>query len=108
MQGAAGAVESLGAHAGPGGGGNGVLQFLGEGAAMAPPPVALLMTAVLTTRYDKPPDGPVARGGGGGGGGGGDYWCAPTESATPTRRLPVYIFRLSLGASASCSSIDAV
>lgn len=56
VQGAAGAVESLGRTLGPVWG-NGLLQFLGEGAAYASAALALLMTAVLTTRYDKPPEG---------------------------------------------------
>ena len=56
VQGAAGAVESLGRTLGPVWG-NGLLQFMGEGAAYASAALALLMTAVLTTRYDKPPEG---------------------------------------------------
>ena len=56
VQGAAGALESLGRTIGPVWG-NGVLQLIGEGVAYGSAALALLMTAVLTTRYDKPPEG---------------------------------------------------
>lgn len=50
VQGAAGALESLGRTIGPVWG-NGALQLLGEGAAYASAALVLLGTAVLTTRY---------------------------------------------------------
>ena len=54
VQGAAGALESLGRTIGPVWG-NGALQFLGEGAAYGSAALVLLATAALTTRYEKPP-----------------------------------------------------
>lgn len=54
VQGAAGALESLGRTLGPIWG-NGALQFLGEGAAYGSAAIVLLATAALTTRYEKPP-----------------------------------------------------
>ncbi len=53
VQGAAGALESLGRTIGPVWG-NGVLQWLGEGAAYGSAALVLLATAALTTRYGKP------------------------------------------------------
>ena len=53
VQGAAGALESLGRTLGPIWG-NGALQFLGEGAAYGSAAVVLLGTAVLTAGYEKP------------------------------------------------------
>ncbi|MEO6236772.1 MAG: MFS transporter [Vicinamibacterales bacterium] len=53
VQGAAGALESLGRTIGPVWG-NGVLQWAGEGAAYGSAALVLLSTAVLTTRYRKP------------------------------------------------------
>ena len=52
VQGAAGAVESLGRTIGPVWG-NGSLQFLGEGAAYGSAALVLLATAALTVGYDK-------------------------------------------------------
>ena len=54
VQGAAGALESLGRTIGPIWG-NGALQFLGEGAAYGSAAVVLLATAALTRGYEKPP-----------------------------------------------------
>ena len=54
VQGAAGALESLGRTLGPIWG-NGALQFLGEGAAYGSAAIVLLATAALTTGYEKPP-----------------------------------------------------
>ncbi|HTM24908.1 MAG TPA: MFS transporter [Vicinamibacterales bacterium] len=53
VQGAAGALESLGRALGPVWG-NGVLQWLGEGTAYGSAALVLLGTAVLTTRYHRP------------------------------------------------------
>jgi MFS transporter, DHA1 family, tetracycline resistance protein len=53
VQGAAGALESLGRTLGPIWG-NGALQFLGEGAAYGSAALVLLATAALTTGYEKP------------------------------------------------------
>ena len=53
VQGAAGALESLGRTIGPVWG-NGVLQWLGEGAAYGSAALVLLGAAVLTTRYHRP------------------------------------------------------
>jgi len=53
VQGAAGALESLGRTIGPVWG-NGALQFLGEGAAYGSAALVLLATAALTTGYEKP------------------------------------------------------
>jgi DHA1 family tetracycline resistance protein-like MFS transporter len=53
VQGAAGALESLGRTIGPVWG-NGVLQWAGEGVAYGSAALVLLGTAVLTTRYHKP------------------------------------------------------
>jgi len=55
VQGAAGALESLGRTIGPVWG-NGVLQVFGEGAAYASAALVLLGTAALTTRYTTPGD----------------------------------------------------
>lgn len=54
VQGAAGALESLGRTLGPIWG-NGALQFLGEGAAYGSAAIVLLATAALTRGYEKPP-----------------------------------------------------
>lgn len=54
VQGAAGALESLGRTIGPVWG-NGALQFLGEGAAYGSAALVLLATAALTRGYEKPP-----------------------------------------------------
>ena len=54
VQGAAGALESLGRTLGPIWG-NGALQFLGEGAAYGSAALVLLATAALTRGYEKPP-----------------------------------------------------
>ncbi len=53
VQGAAGALESLGRALGPVWG-NGVLQWFGEGAAYGSAAIVLLGTAALTTRYHRP------------------------------------------------------
>jgi DHA1 family tetracycline resistance protein-like MFS transporter len=53
VQGAAGALESLGRTIGPVWG-NGVLQWAGEGVAYGSAALVLLGTAVLTTRYQRP------------------------------------------------------
>jgi DHA1 family tetracycline resistance protein-like MFS transporter len=53
VQGAAGALESLGRTIGPVWG-NGVLQWAGEGVAYGSAALVLLGTAVLTTQYHKP------------------------------------------------------
>ena len=53
VQGAAGALESLGRTIGPVWG-NGVLQWAGEGVAYGSAALVLLGTAALTTRYHKP------------------------------------------------------
>jgi MFS transporter, DHA1 family, tetracycline resistance protein len=57
VQGAAGALESLGRTLGPIWG-NGALQFLGEGAAYGSAAIVLLATAALTRGYNRP-SGPV-------------------------------------------------
>ena len=57
VQGAAGALESLGRTIGPIWG-NGALQFLGEGAAYGSAALVLLATAALTRGYEKPPTVP--------------------------------------------------
>jgi MFS transporter, DHA1 family, tetracycline resistance protein len=54
VQGAAGALESLGRTIGPVWG-NGVLQWAGEGVAYGSAALVLLGTAALTTRYHKRP-----------------------------------------------------
>jgi len=54
VQGAAGALESLGRMIGPIWG-NGVLQWFGEGVAYGSAALVLLATAALSTRYQKPP-----------------------------------------------------
>ena len=54
VQGAAGALESLGRTLGPIWG-NGALQYVGEGAAYASAALVLIATAVLTLGYEKPP-----------------------------------------------------
>ena len=59
VQGAAGALESLGRTLGPIWG-NGALQFLGEGAAYGSAAVVLLLTAALTTGYEKPRTTPAS------------------------------------------------
>ena len=53
VQGAAGALESLGRTIGPIWG-NGALQFLGEGAAYGSAAFVLLATAALTAGYQPP------------------------------------------------------
>jgi MFS transporter, DHA1 family, tetracycline resistance protein len=53
VQGAAGALESLGRTIGPVWG-NGVLQWAGEGVAYASAALVLLGTAALSTRYQRP------------------------------------------------------
>ena len=53
VQGAAGALESLGRTIGPVWG-NGVLQWAGEGVAYGSAALVLLGTAALTTRYQRP------------------------------------------------------
>jgi DHA1 family tetracycline resistance protein-like MFS transporter len=53
VQGAAGALESLGRTLGPVWG-NGVLQWLGEGAAYGSAALVLIGTAVLSVRYHRP------------------------------------------------------
>jgi DHA1 family tetracycline resistance protein-like MFS transporter len=53
VQGAAGALESLGRTIGPVWG-NGVLQWAGEGIAYGSAALVLLGTAALTTRYQRP------------------------------------------------------
>jgi hypothetical protein len=53
VQGAAGALESLGRTIGPVWG-NGALQAFGEGTAYGTAAVALLGAAILTTRYQPP------------------------------------------------------
>ena len=54
VQGAAGALESLGRTIGPVWG-NGVLQWMGEGVAYGSAAIVLLLTAALTTKYHPPP-----------------------------------------------------
>jgi hypothetical protein len=54
VQGAAGALESLGRTLGPIWG-NGALQFLGEGAAYSSAALVLLATALLASGYVPPP-----------------------------------------------------
>ena len=54
VQGAAGALESLGRTLGPIWG-NGALQYVGEGAASASAALVLIATAFLATGYEKPP-----------------------------------------------------
>jgi len=54
VQGAAGALESLGRTLGPVWG-NGALQWMGEGAAYASAAAVLVGTAVLSVRYHRPP-----------------------------------------------------
>ena len=56
VQGAAGALESLGRTIGPVWG-NGALQVFGEGAAYSSAAAVLLVTAALATRYTPPPRG---------------------------------------------------
>jgi DHA1 family tetracycline resistance protein-like MFS transporter len=58
VQGAAGALESLGRTMGPIWG-NGTLQVYGEGAAYGSAAVVLLGAAALTTRYNPPPRPPT-------------------------------------------------
>jgi DHA1 family tetracycline resistance protein-like MFS transporter len=58
VQGAAGALESLGRTIGPVWG-NGVLQWAGEGAAYGSAALVLLGTAALTTRYYGPRSAPA-------------------------------------------------
>ena len=58
VQGAAGALESLGRTIGPVWG-NGVLQWAGEGVAYGSAALVLLGTAALTTRYHKPRTPPI-------------------------------------------------
>jgi DHA1 family tetracycline resistance protein-like MFS transporter len=58
VQGAAGALESLGRTIGPVWG-NGVLQWAGEGVAYGSAAVVLLGTAFLTTRYHPPRRSPA-------------------------------------------------
>jgi len=53
VQGAAGALESLGRALGPVWG-NGVLQWMGEGAAYGSAAAVLIGTAALSSRYHKP------------------------------------------------------
>jgi DHA1 family tetracycline resistance protein-like MFS transporter len=53
VQGAAGALESLGRTIGPVWG-NGLLQAFGEGSAYVSAALVLVATAVLTTKYSKP------------------------------------------------------
>jgi DHA1 family tetracycline resistance protein-like MFS transporter len=53
VQGAAGALESLGRGLGPIWG-NGALQFLGEGAAYGSAAIVLLVTAALSAGYERP------------------------------------------------------
>jgi DHA1 family tetracycline resistance protein-like MFS transporter len=53
VQGAAGALESLGRTLGPVWG-NGILQFFGEGAAYGSAAIVLIATAVLANGYQKP------------------------------------------------------
>jgi hypothetical protein len=53
VQGAAGALESLGRTIGPVWG-NGVLQWRGEGWAYASAAAALVVNAALSTRYQPP------------------------------------------------------
>ena len=60
VQGAAGALESLGRTLGPIWG-NGALQFLGEGAAYGSAALVLLATAALTNGYRKQSDAPASR-----------------------------------------------
>ncbi len=60
VQGAAGALESLGRTIGPIWG-NGVLQWLGEGAAYGSAALVLLATAALTTRYRWPRNTQITR-----------------------------------------------
>ena len=59
VQGAAGALESLGRTIGPVWG-NGLLQVAGEGAAYGSAALVLLATAALTTRYTPPPRVPLS------------------------------------------------
>jgi len=54
VQGAAGALESLGRTVGPVWG-NGVLQWMGEGAAYGSAAAVLVGTAALSVRYHRPP-----------------------------------------------------
>ena len=54
VQGAAGALESLGRTIGPVWG-NGALQWFGEGVAYGSAALVLLGTAALTTQYQRPP-----------------------------------------------------
>jgi DHA1 family tetracycline resistance protein-like MFS transporter len=58
VQGAAGALESLGRTIGPVWG-NGVLQWAGEGAAYGSAALVLLGTAALTTQYHRPRNMPI-------------------------------------------------
>jgi MFS transporter, DHA1 family, tetracycline resistance protein len=57
VQGAAGALESLGRTLGPVWG-NGVLQMFGEGVAYGSAALVLIGTAALATRYESPPPAP--------------------------------------------------
>ena len=59
VQGAAGALESLGRTVGPVWG-NGVLQWFGEGVAYGSAALVLIATAALTTRYERPTNPPDA------------------------------------------------
>ena len=56
VQGAAGALESLGRTIGPVWG-NGLLQMAGEGTAYGSAALVLLATAALAARYTPPPRG---------------------------------------------------
>jgi MFS family permease len=61
VQGAAGALESLGRTIGPVWG-NGTLQHLGEGVAYGSAALVLLGAAALSTRYERPrnPESPAS------------------------------------------------
>jgi DHA1 family tetracycline resistance protein-like MFS transporter len=59
VQGAAGALESLGRTIGPVWG-NGTLQVFGEGAAYGSAALVLIGTAILATRYHRPSAPPVS------------------------------------------------
>jgi MFS transporter, DHA1 family, tetracycline resistance protein len=61
VQGAAGALESLGRTIGPIWG-NGALQLFGEGVAYGSAALVLIGTAALTTRYEQPPKSTEANG----------------------------------------------
>ena len=60
MQGAAGALESLGRTIGPVWG-NGALQWFGEGVAYGSAALVLIGTAGMTARYAQPAKGSEAR-----------------------------------------------